>query len=535
MSPRIRHSGVRSALAISALLAALPSCKLAGTEKHLAPLYTRLSVARPGDRAEDGIEAVAGSIVVRRDRPDALAKEWMLRPLVDWRRIGPESTERTVLFPFGLNRITPEESVGYFLPIFRYQENYDAEGLVESYSFLSILGIYWAQLPDGSQERVWFPFAGVLENSLSFDRLEFILFPLYARSVRSGRTKTHILFPVFATSSGSGGRDGRLWPLIGRSRYRGRYDRWFFLWPIFHFHRNNLRASDPAQHETKWMVFPLYGVTKAGTFRSDTVLWPFFGYARDSESGFRAWDGPWPLVRIQRPGTSGQAERTRFWPFYSSFEKDGLESTYYGWPVHTVREETYPRVSKSSRYVIPFWHSWRRREEDGPETRFDKLWPLWQRHQDEDTTRTAVLALSPLWHYPEFERRWSWLWELWSQERGSGIVRERSWLGLWRRESDGHEDRRSLSGVWAGRRYRGDQGEVVHETSLLFGLLRWRRSAEGLQWLPPAMPGPGWPKLRAETRLDPRVPAGHHPFAIDENAATRSPVEASAPTEEEAN
>ena len=33
------------------------------------------------------------------------------------------------------------------------------------------------------------------------------------------------------------------------------------------------------------------------------------------------------------------------------------------------------------------------------------------------------------------------------------------------------------------------------ETSLLFGLLRWRvTSGEGFDMLPPALPGPGWPE-----------------------------------------
>jgi hypothetical protein len=90
---------------------------------------------------------------------------------------------------------------------------------------------------------------------------------------------------------------------------------------------------------------------------------------------------------------------------------------------------------------------------------------------------------------------YAWMWELWHHRRDHDIVEERSWLGLWRREKDEVEDRRNLSVLWARRSF-DEQGVRVAETSLLFGLLRWREAPEGLEWLAPAMPGPGWPMER---------------------------------------
>jgi hypothetical protein len=67
---------------------------------------------------------------------------------------------------------------------------------------------------------------------------------------------------------------------------------------------------------------------------------------------------------------------------------------------------------------------------------------------------------------------------------------------LWRREKDAAEDRRSFSFLWAHRTYSTEK-ERVRETSLLFGLFRWRSGDEsGFDMLPPAMPGPGWPLER---------------------------------------
>ena len=91
------------------------------------------------------------------------------------------------------------------------------------------------------------------------------------------------------------------------------------------------------------------------------------------------------------------------------------------------------------------------------------------------------------------------------------MKRERSWLGLWRREKDQDEDRRYLSGLWANREYTW-RGEKVSETSLLFGLIRYRRSkSAGFEMMAPGLPGPGWPRERVPNSIvgtTPTAPAG---------------------------
>jgi hypothetical protein len=83
---------------------------------------------------------------------------------------------------------------------------------------------------------------------------------------------------------------------------------------------------------------------------------------------------------------------------------------------------------------------------------------------------------------------------IWEWEQEPAYRRERAVLGLYRHERGRGEDRRSLSGLWADRRYELD-GQPTHETSLLFGLLRWRvTEGEGFAMLRPAFPGPGWPR-----------------------------------------
>ena len=206
---------------------------------------------------------------------------------------------------------------------------------------------------------------------------------------------------------------------------------------------------------------------------------------------------------FQQPGTSGQALRERVWPLYSRFEGDGLDSRYVLWPFYNVRQEEYPRVTKDTTYLFPFWHAWNKEDEELGRSEWRKLFPLWRSYRAEEPEEEfqAIPALNPFYRLDFIDEHYAWMWELYAERRVEDRVRQRSWLGLWRREKDRDEDRRSLSMAWARRDYTLG-GEPVSETSLLLGLLRWRSGPDGFGFLPPAFPGPGWPLRRVPSSVD---------------------------------
>jgi hypothetical protein len=171
------------------------------------------------------------------------------------------------------------------------------------------------------------------------------------------------------------------------------------------------------------------------------------------------------------------------------------------------RREIAPDFERASFYVIPFYQSYslRRTRPDAPSElpaayargereRWNKLWPLFRSEESDDWRRDALLALSPVTRWSLFEHYWAWLWEVWAIERRGERVGARSWFGVYRYESDGVERRHSLPGLWARRSFGRDE-ERVSETSILFGLVRWR-SGPGTDdggLMRPAFPGPGWP------------------------------------------
>jgi hypothetical protein len=176
--------------------------------RHLAPIYSEVSTAGGGRE----IDALGGAVIVRRSDVDGPVDYWGFRPLVTWRRQKPGHTLTWFLAPFGSSRRSPERFTWQLLPIARYDKRRTDAGGFE-WTFLALPGIYWSRFEDGRTVRAWFPFGGRVERFLSFDRLDFVLWPLFTRSERQGRINWHFLWPFFGYSQGTGAGSWRFWPL----------------------------------------------------------------------------------------------------------------------------------------------------------------------------------------------------------------------------------------------------------------------------------------------------------------------------------
>ncbi|MBL6720952.1 MAG: hypothetical protein ISQ08_06020 [Planctomycetes bacterium] len=494
--PARRPTGGRCAGALAALLTAvallgLGACATPGRQEiHLAPLWSDLSLAG-GDRE---VEALGGAAVARWSAEDDRLSYWALRPLVSWTRLGERRTFTWILPPLGSRFRRPEETVTQVLPLWHESSQPASEDRPETFQFFSLPGVYLSRDASGRRKSAFFVFYGDVEEFLSFDRAQWVLFPLFARFERRGRTQWNLLFPMIQWSTGEGGTSWRVWPLAGDLRWEGRYRRRFLLWPFLMVQESELDSAAGARRT--WQLWPLFGWSSRGEARSWTALWPFFGLTTDERTGFWAWDGPWPLVVFQG-GDPERSERQRVWPFYSHYRGDGLDSTWLLWPLYNRRSETYAEFSREAVSVLPFWSSWDRTDRDGRTSSWRKLWPIMRRGTDQADESELIgwPALNPLPRQGWIDEHYAWMWELYAARRTFDRVRVRSWLGLYREETDRLEQRRSIAGLWA-RRDLVEEGRKVREVSLLFGLLRARREGENgsFRLLAPAFPGPGWPR-----------------------------------------
>jgi len=489
--------------ALTLALCTAAGCAGPGTDRHLSPLVSDLSMAGGGRE----VEAVAGVLRIRHPTHDGPWGDAAVRPLASHERYADGGSLTRFLVPLGTQREERGERVTQLLPLSRHSERKLESGQVE-WRFFALPGIFWSRDSTGGTWRAVFPLGGRIRDSFTYDSITFVLWPLYMKTEREGRVSHHFLWPLFVYSTKPGlPTSWRIWPFYGVTHSEF-YTRRFWLWPLFHTQRNlHGNAREASDLEERWSFWPLFSYGRRKSYRAVSVLWPFFGWSSDPQSGFWAWDGPWPLVRIQRPGSETDvATRTRFWPFYSHYRGDELDSTWLPWPLVNVRTETYRNGSRSSQFVLPFWQRWEKVDLEGePLASFSKLWPVYQVYRQGETARFAWPAFNPLWHTPELDDHYAWIYELYTRDWDATRVRERSWGGLWRRERDAGERRTYLSGLWARRVYARD-GARISETSLLLGLLRWRSRDgrfEGL--LPPALPGPGFPHQRSRELLEPEA------------------------------
>jgi hypothetical protein len=467
------------------LVLLLGACAAPGSDVHLAPVYTHLSTADGGTTVE-----LAGGLYRHHRRASDGFLQWRtLAPLwgLDRERNGDWSSDHPMIL--GRTRRQGPELTSYVVPLWLGWRRQRTDGT--THSMLLTLPGFMRQRSGDRVRYGWFPLYGRLEDLLTFDEATFFLWPLYVENERSGRHSTHLLWPLFGWTTGGGERSWHVFPLIGRATLEGRYDRTYFLWPFFHWQSNHLGGGGE-EPERRWWFFPFIGRSSRGTYVAWTWLWPFFGYAEDSRSGFWALDFLFPLGRFQRG--PDDVERTRAWPLYSHLEAAGLRTTEWLWPLIWKRHEEDPRSERDTFNAFPFWQSSVALDrETGETSSWRRLWPLWRSESVGDWHKGALLDLDPMSRNDLVPRYLTGLLTLWDWETAPGMVRQRSFLGLWRRETGRGEDRRSLAGLWARRSYQDPAGPVT-ETSLLFGLLRWRSSADtGLDMLPPAFPGPGWP------------------------------------------
>lgn len=436
----------------------------AGDSINLWPLY-----GRHRDPLTGATETrVLGPLILRRESPEGV--EGGFRPLfytVD--RPAEHSRESEVLYPLGSYTRQGTEWSFRFFPIF--YERHPAE-----FTFFPLL-FSRGPGPEEPGDFGLFPLWGHLRGRFGRDEIRFVLFPLYARTRKEEVESTHVLWPFFSRWTGPGQRGWQVWPLYGRDRAAGRFDKTFALWPIYF--REDLDLDTPHPTRVRY-VLPFYASRISAERRQVSVLWPLFTKISDSQKGIEQWDGPWPLVHTRR---GPEEESFRVWPLYGRSRIGERERKFVLWPVYTFQAERLPEAISTRHRFLLFLYQDRRLLEGGEalvERHRVDVWPLFSFVEGPEGTYFHFLSiLEPF--FPENERiarNYSPLWRLYvvRRDREGRLVSNLLW-NLYRREvtPEGHRIE-FLGPLFLYNKGRGEGGERTR-VSLLRGLLEYRREA----------------------------------------------------------
>ena len=194
-----------------------------------------------------------------------------------------------------------------------------------------------------------FPLGGTIRQRLGFERIHFVLFPLYAAVDEKGAHITHAPWPFLRFIDGGEHHGFEFWPLFG---HRGRpqdYDSQFYLWPLIYKSSTHLDEAEPT---VKLGVLPFYcRATSPGNI-DETYLWPFFGYAHQTEPA--KYDEQryfWPLL-VQGRGATRYVNRWA--PLYTHSVVKGYDKTWVAWPLFRHAEWQDGRIGQEQNQLLWF-------------------------------------------------------------------------------------------------------------------------------------------------------------------------------------
>lgn len=430
--------------------------------------------------ARDGRPEVAGVrplwIEQRRDG-GAARSTWVLHPLLSTRR-ERDGVAAGSVFELITWRSVPSEEPA--------KGTGGAGAAAEPWRAFDVWPVYFSRATGdpATSYQAWFPVRGSIVNRFGQDRLSWVLFPLYARFEKRGTVTTAAPWPLLRWSEGGGQSGFALWPVYGETRRDDGGSERFALWPLV-YHRETPVAGDPAAREISRGFLPFYASDAAPGYRSETWLWPFFGYVeRTAPVPYRANNILWPLW-VQ--GRGEERFVNRWAPFYSHSMIKGTEKRWVLWPLW--RRQRWPDggiEQTRTQVLFALYHDTVQRSRTTPSlapARKRHLWPLLS-EWDDGAGRRQVQVLSPLEvflpHSDEVRHAWSPLFSVYRYDRQKDGTSRHSllWDGLTYRSTPDAREREWHFGPLLGFASRPDVGRLA----LLRGVLGLKRGPVGTGW-----------------------------------------------------
>lgn len=236
------------------------------------------------------------------------------------------------------------------------------------------------------------PLYGDVQTVFGQDRFRWVLFPLYGRTEKNGRSLTMAPWPFIKIYRGEDASGFDFWPFYGRRQVDNEYDRRFFLWPFGYHQRSELWKDEPFVASG---VLPFYSRSRSERAVSATFVWPFFGYTDSRDPEYRETRYFWPLI-VQRRGE--QQYTNRIAPFYTRSIRKFRDRQWIAWPFYRHEKSVNRNLLDEKTQILYFvYWSLQQSDPDRPEAepaRKRHLWPFFS-YWNDGAGRRQTQVLSP--------------------------------------------------------------------------------------------------------------------------------------------
>jgi hypothetical protein len=308
-------------------------------------------------------------------------------------------------------------------------------------SSLDLWPVFWHYDTGVSAESydAVFPIAGTLRNRLFFKRIDWFAFPVFLRLEQPGHVDTCVLWPVFRRRDGVDESGWALWPLYGHFEGVGKYDNTFAIWPIFYdnYRKQSVALGGGQMHQ--FGVLPFYASETAPGLKSESWVWPFFGYTTENAPR-KNYDEIRYLYPFWVKGQGEEKSVNRWLPFYAHETKPDYAKTWYAWPLIKQEQSLTAGLNIHKETLLYFIYKNEVQTATGRDfsARKTQLWPLFGYSDNGGGERQFMIlnpfeplfsgnemirqTWTPLFAVYRFEasgeaRRYSLLWDLFLYER----------------------------------------------------------------------------------------------------------------------
>lgn len=362
----------------------------------------------------------------------------------------------------------------------------------------------------------FWPFIGHFENYWNRHTIDYVLWPLYVRSIEGSDEKndkiTHYSFiwPIFGIYKSDVMGGFNVWPLVSRVNKPDEYLRAYWLWPLGQYRYEVVPEWTDKRSEETWflpfyidadtpkykfkMVFPFYGDLNMKGRRSQGYALAIYNTNENYRSGIRNHRLLWFLFRWTtkiEPNTRYDdftlhpepMQGGGFFPFYTNQWNSQKRRVLAPWPIYTYRKDTDPDQIYTRQFLFPLFGRTEKSfpaTENGPQRLTEVkryVWPFYRKTTlDDGSTYTNIPQLFPGLEINAIDRNFSPFWSIYRAERDpkTGARNEQVFGSLYRtaKESDGSRHKQLNLLVYKGKWSKDAEGNRSGEAKVLFGLFK---------------------------------------------------------------
>jgi hypothetical protein len=329
----------------------------------------------------------------------------------------PNSEEIRVLYPFFRDRVEERVRETWIIPLYHRMAYTHVDGSEDIDGFL-LPFFLWGFDDEEGNYFAFAPLGGTIKGILGKDRIDFVLFPLWARLRDRDQVSTYWLFPFVEIEEGPLRQGLRVFPFYSRSRGftsdgKLRDESTYILWPFWHQTRTQLDTDNPTISRWLW---PFYGKIESKSRIARTILYPLWTEEHDSRSETSSWSLlPWTIGKRQ-----GEWTRLEFYPIWGRHDRPGLSSGFFLWPIWQWEDQQAAGRRREVRRLFPIWRSITDEDPERGKRSNYLLWPLARWETDASGRKTgSAPAILPFDDQDGISWSHSRAWQIlrWRQEQ----------------------------------------------------------------------------------------------------------------------